>query len=137
MGDMMMKELLVEPFRPETWCVLGTSIVAILGMVALPSFLIRNYFFTNGFRLFILVGWLFFVLVEIYYGGMLTSCCSHMSDMSMMKVPLPFKTVQDVVRAYPEWKLIHQVGFEYNIIKEVVKGMVKIACQSSRCLQDI
>ena len=107
--------LFIKPFRREAWIGIGACISAILGLAVLPNFMLSNYFSTQGFRLFVTTGWLFFVLLQIYYSGTLTMFFTS-------EAPLQFETMHDVIQAYPHWKLLHQRGTEYYIMKEVAVG---------------
>ena len=91
-------DLYIRPIRRGAWFGIGGMILIILGTLTLPYFLIKDYFHTNGFRIFTLVGWIFFVLLNIYYSGILTMFFT--SD-----VVLPFETIKDVMRSYPDWRL--------------------------------
>ena len=42
--------------------------------------------------------WLFFVLLNAYYGGALTMFFTS-------EIPIPFNTIEQVMDAYPTWKL--------------------------------
>ena len=108
-------DLFIRPFRREAWIGITVCTSVILGMTVIPYFILGNYFSTHGFRLFVLTGWLFFVLLEIYFSGTLTMFFTS-------EAPFPFETVEDVMRAYPKWKLKYEKGTEYHIIKEVVNG---------------
>ena len=108
-------DLFIRPFRREAWIGISVCLSLILGMSILPYFSLRDYFSTNGFRLFAIIGWLFFVLLEIYFSGTLTMFFTS-------EAPFPFETVEDVIRAYPNWKLKYPKGSEYFIIKEVATG---------------
>ena len=48
-------------------------------------------------------GWLFFVLINAFYGGALTM-------FFVSEVTLPFNTLRDALRVFPSWKIIYQSG---------------------------
>ena len=52
------------------------------------------------------VGWIMFLLVQIYYSGALTMFFTS-------ETPLPFETTKEVIRSHPDWKMVYQV--RYNI----------------------
>ena len=108
-------DLFIRPFRREAWLGITACISVILGMTVIPYFILGNYFSTHGHRLFVITGWLLFVPLEIYFGGVLTMYFTT-------EASFPFETVEDVIRAYPKWKLKFQKGTEYHIIKDVVNG---------------
>ena len=108
-------DLFIRPFRREAWYGIAACICVLLGMVVLPYYIRRDYFSTNGFRLIVTTGWLFFVLLEVYYSGTLTMLFTN-------EAQLTFETVQDVVKAYPSWKLMHQKGSEFQITREIANG---------------
>ena len=126
-------DLFIRPFRREAWIGICMSIAAILITAFLPYLYIRDYFSTHGFRLFVITGWLFFVVLEIYYGGVLTMFFTS-------NTPLPFKTPADVMKAYPGWKLLYEAGDEFIILRDVAKGKNKItnfACSPKLRTSDI
>ena len=49
--------------------------------------------------------WMFFLLVNAYYGGALTM-------FFVSELTLPFNTLRDVLQIFPEWKLVFIVGYE-------------------------
>ena len=49
--------------------------------------------------------WMFFLLVNAYYGGALTM-------FFISELTLPFNTLRDVLQIFPEWKLVFIVGYE-------------------------
>ena len=59
--------------------------------------------------------WFFFVLLNAYYGGALTMFFTS-------ELPIPFNTIEDVMDAYPAWKLKMLAGndvfFQYKALGE-------------------
>lgn len=58
--------------------------------------------------------WFFFLLLNAYYGGALTMFFTS-------EVSIPFNTIYDVMKAYPEWKLKMMNGddvyFQYKALE--------------------
>ena len=50
-------------------------------------------------------GWYFFLLFNAFYGGALTMFFTSSPD-------LPFQTIREVMRAYPEWNLMMKEYFD-------------------------
>ncbi len=95
--------MLLRPFTKETWFYLcgifGAAVVlettALAGISFFPE--------TDGGKILYLTVWYFFVVIYAYYGGAMTMFFST-------EDPIPFNSLQDAIRAYPEWNLISRVG---------------------------
>lgn len=77
------------------------SIIVLL----LPKICISSYETTESWMISSTMIWLFFVLVEAYYGGALTMFFTS-------EVTLPLETMTDVLEAYPTWRLKIMNGME-------------------------
>ena len=71
--------LFIRPFRREAWYVAGVTVAAIVGSLAFPTMFAPRFTDTTSFRCISSTGWLFFMLMEIYYSGALT-CLLYTSD---------------------------------------------------------
>ena len=60
-------------------------------------------------------GWYFMMLLEIYYSGALTMFFST-------EITVPFETMRQVMRAYPDWKLQMMHGMQVFFIYKVQDG---------------
>ena len=56
------------------------------------------YEHTDGYKITSTTAWIFFVLLNAYYGGALTMFFTS-------EAPIPFNTIEDVMKSYPAWKL--------------------------------
>ncbi len=63
---------------------------------------------SDGFKIMTISIWYFYVLVSAYYSGALTM-------FFLAEDPIPFTSIRDVVKAYPEWNLIVREG-ECNLL---------------------
>ena len=68
-------------------------------------------------------GWIFFVLLNAYYSGALTMFFTT-------ELRIPFNSVEEVMKAYPDWKLQIQAGSEIDWIAkaEMVCEYFKTIC---------
>ena len=73
----------------------------------------RNIIFSV--RLVNAIGWGTFLLLEVFYSGALTMFFST-------ELSLPFETIVDVMRAYPDYKLITQTNNQIYFIYKVEEG---------------
>ena len=80
-----------------------------------PYFFLTYYENTDGYMISSITIWFFFVLVNAYYGGALVMYFAS-------EISIPFETTSDVLRAYPDWKLITekalQVFFQGNSVPQ-------------------
>ena len=68
-----------------------------------------------SFRMINAIGWGAFLLLEVFYSGALTMFFST-------ELSLPFETILDVMRAYPDYKLITQTNNQVYFIYKVQDG---------------
>ena len=94
---------LTRPFRPDAWQVLGLVILACLLMIVLPRKIIKNYQSTQSCIIVATTSWFLFVLINSYYGGALTM-------FFVSEITLPFETIKDALKVFPEWKILYQSG---------------------------
>jgi hypothetical protein len=97
--------LFIRPFRDDTWQ--GIGIMSAIGILFLfvPWIIIKDYFDMTANKIVLTSGWFFFVLINAYYGGALTM-------FFVSEITLPFNTIRDVLKAYPDWKMVHVKGSE-------------------------
>ena len=105
--------LFVRPFQYEAWQGVFVVFIVIVAIILLPYGFISYYEQTNSFKITIFWSWLFFVVINAYYSGALTMFFSS-------KPTLPFNSIEDVMRAYPDWelKMMHgnDVHFQYKAL---------------------
>ena len=107
--------LFIRPFRKEAWYVVGITVAVIIGCLVIPTMFAPRFSDTTSFRVVSSIGWLFFMLLEIYYSGALTMFFST-------EVSLPFETTKDVMQAYDYWKLMMRYGNDVYFIRKVSEG---------------
>ena len=96
-------ELFLRPFTALAWLgILGFCAAVWMIESLLLSFDMGS---VSTRQILSITAWSFFLLVNSFYGGALTMFFTT-SD------PIPFQTVQEVIQAYPEWKLILRQGKE-------------------------
>ena len=106
--------LFFRPFRDEAWTLVGFSICLIFITLIIPFATISFYEETNAKTITTLTAWGFFVLINAYYGGAMTMFFSS-------ELRIPFNGIEDVIQAYPDWKLKMQIGndvyFQYKALQ--------------------
>ena len=107
--------LFIRPFQTNAWYVIGITVAVIIGCLVIPTMFAPKFSDTGSFKVVSSIGWLFFMLIEIYYSGALTMFFST-------EVSLPFETATDVMRAYDAWKLMMQYGNDVYFIGKVDDG---------------
>ena len=95
--------LFIRPFQDEAWLLILASIMMIVITIVVPYSLLSYYEQTESFKLASLFSWLFFLLINAYYGGALTM-------FFIGEITLPFNSIEDVMRSYPDWNLKYRVG---------------------------
>ena len=101
--------LFIRPFTSASWRAIIGMTVLILATVLAPFFLLSYFEETLSYRVVTLSSWYFFVLLNAYYGGALTMFFT--SDIS-----IPFESLRQVMRAYPDWKLMYMRGSESKLL---------------------
>ena len=99
-SEVLDRYLLTKPFTLAAWCGIATLISIITGIYKLgPTLLVfwGDCWYTQ--KLLILLGWVFFNIINAYYGGALTM---HLS----IPPTYPFSTVQEGLNLYPDWKML-------------------------------
>ena len=64
--------LFIRPFQDEAWYVLGITVAVIIGCLVIPTMFAPKFSETASFKIVASIGWLLFMLTEIYYSGALT-----------------------------------------------------------------
>ena len=94
--------LFIRPFQDEAWLLVLVSVIIIVITIVIPYSLLSYYEHTESFKLASLFSWLFFLLINAYYGGALTM-------FFIEEQTLPFNSIEDVMRD-PDWNLKMRVG---------------------------
>ena len=113
-------DVLIRPFQKSSWIVAMIIFVtlAICGQ-GMPLLYKQNGSHFRNIQKFrkttIFLTWSLFMLIEIYYEGALTMFLTTEKGVS-------FKSIKDVMKAYPEWKLMMRSGFEVYYMHHVESG---------------
>ena len=98
--------LFIRPFKNEAWAGVILIVATSFLVVAIPyTYLTTFYENTDGYRISSTSVWIFFLIVNAYYGGAMTMFFTT-------ETSIPFETVEDVLRAYPDYNLMMQAGSE-------------------------
>ena len=95
--------LFLRPFTKEAWFYICGILGAVVLLETISYLGIPFFAETTSFKIILLSVWYFFIMLHAYYGGALTMFFST-------KDPIPFKSLQDAIRAYPDWNLISRKG---------------------------
>ena len=80
----------------------------------IPYATLNYYEHTDGYMITSTTAWIFFVLLNAYYGGALTMFFTS-------EIRVPFSSIEEVMRAYPNWQLKmmsgNDVHFQYKAIQ--------------------
>ena len=99
--------LFIRPFQEEAWYwVLGLSTFIIIIIMVVPYLFLSYYTHTKGFRLASVFSWIFFLLINAFYGGALTM-------FFIGEITLPFNSIEDVMMSYPDWNLKFKDGNDF------------------------
>ena len=107
--------LFIRPFQEEAWLLVLAFVLMISIIVAVPYSLFNYYEHTESFKLTALFSWLFFVIINAYYGGALTMFFTS-------ELTLPFNSIEDVLRSYPDWNLKFKDGDDRSFIVKAKSG---------------
>lgn len=101
--------LLFRPFTPSSW--LGAMIITIVSIccIILPRSIIYTWKDNwASHRIFVMSGWLLFILLNAFYGGALTMFFTHAPN-------FPFNNMREGIALWPNWKMVAISGNEYMI----------------------
>ena len=107
--------LFTRPFTFEAWLLIGLAVLIFMVATIFPYLFAPNFGESNSYRMVIAITFLFFMLTEIYYSGALTMFFSTAPKM-------PFETIEEVMRKYPDWKLMMRYGNDVYYINKVQEG---------------
>ena len=92
--------LFIRPFRNLLWLAIGVFTTLILVILFIMTLKAKEGEIVDGRRAIETVSWFVFLLVNSYHSGALTMYFSS-------NPALPFETINDVLRAHPDWILKH------------------------------
>jgi hypothetical protein len=107
--------LFIRPFQDQAWLLVLASVIIIVINIVIPYSLLSYYEHTDSFKLASLFSWLFFLLINAYYGGALTMFFTS-------ELTLPFNSIEDVMRSYPDWNLKFIDGNDIHFIVKAKSG---------------
>ena len=112
--------LYFRPFMKEAWIMIGATTVTIFITLLIISYLAKHLkneslILKKSYRVVIFIAWIFFLLTEVYYEGALTMFFTT-------EIGIPFNSIKDVMRSYPDWRLMMRSGFEAYYIDHVDSG---------------
>ncbi len=93
--------MFLRPFTRKTWYCTGAVALSALTLGALLFSCSKTDM--SGTKIYHLSVWYCFIALNAYYGGAFTM-------FFITNEPLPFNSVRDAIRAYPEWNLIIRTG---------------------------
>lgn len=103
--------------------------IVILVLIIVPLIFLGDWFEdTDGFQCAAFWGWMFFVLINAFYGGALTMFFTS-------EPTLPFSTVEEVMKLYPSFKLLmmngNDVHFQYKAlaVSQENKTVFSVPCK--------
>ena len=113
LGDITKPDIMgifMRPFNKNAWVVFFLTIIVLL-LTTMTLLYLQNWYgqhiktFQKISKCIIFLTWFCYMLIEIYYEGALTMFFSTKSRN-------PFENIRDVMKAYPDWKLLMQSGTE-------------------------
>ena len=98
---------LLRPFTNDVW--MYSALLICLSIFLIFGFNCFYYMDNNfsGIRIWIFSLWIFFTLIYAFYSGALTM-------FFLTEDELPFTNSRDVLKLFPDWKLIFKDGYEQN-----------------------
>jgi hypothetical protein len=96
--------LFVRPFSPESWVAISLMTIIATTCIFITQYVIPNADGTNGQTIMVTTLFLFYVVLSAFYGGAMTMFFASSSHKH-------FEDIGDVIRAYPEWKLVFLPGY--------------------------
>jgi hypothetical protein len=113
-------DLYFRPFTKNAWIMVLATIITIT--IVLLSLSHLGQYLTNQDeilkrinRLVLFMAWTCYLLIEVYYEGALTMFFTT-------EMGVPFDSINDVMKAYPDWRLLMRSGFEAYYINHVDAG---------------
>ena len=105
--------LFIRPLTASSW----KGIVGVTLIMFSISLIIKSEGFDEAIphKIFTITTGLFFILLNAYYGGAMTMFFAN-------DITLPFEKIRDVMRTYPEWKLLMMQGTEISYVPYVDMG---------------
>ena len=111
--------LFIRPFKNDAW--IGAIIVIAITLIGImvPYAYLSYYEYTDGYKISTTSIWIFFLLMNAYYGGAMTMFFTN-------EVTIPFETIEDVLRAYPNFNLMMETGNDVHFNRKALYVSIKI-----------
>jgi hypothetical protein len=97
--------LVTRPFTEDSLMAIFLMTLIVTLCIFVTYFIIPNTENSNGHMIMVTTLWYFFVLLNAFYGGAMTMFFTS-------TINIQFEGITDVIRAYPEWKLVFYKGTE-------------------------
>ena len=107
-------DLFIRCFTDYSWIAISITVGVIMACIVLQKYIMPDEY-TNAETIMTFTVWLFFVMINAFYGGALTMFFTGTTD-------IPFNSRHDVLREYPDWKYKFMDGLEARIYHEVMQG---------------
>ena len=111
--------LLIRPFSNKLWHGIGMLLLVGSFFTLLPRIFIDEYDNMTSNQITMFALWTFFVLINAYYGGALTM-------FFVAENTIPFYSVRDVLKEFPDWKLIFQSGIGSEFKQQALNVSIAI-----------
>jgi hypothetical protein len=95
--------LFIRPFTDDAWVAIFCMAAVVVVCILFTYRVLPNTEHTNGHLIIVTTLWYFFLLLHTFYGGALTMFFTT-------TVTIPHEGIIDVMRAYPDWKLMFNSG---------------------------
>ena len=106
-------DLYTRAFVWDSWTTMIFTSGAVLSVIVLGK-IMRIDDNMNGIQILTFTWWLFFTLINSYYGGVLTMFFTTPTT-------VPFETLKEVILAYPDWKVRFPAGLK-DWIHDMAEG---------------
>ena len=107
--------LFLRPFKTSSWMVIGFVLTTALLCHFLPYAYIEYFEDTSGYLMATTASWTFFLLVNAYY-------CGAMTMFFAVDQGTSFSTMDQVLEAYPGWKLIVRKANAIFFQQQILQG---------------
>ena len=106
--------LFIRPFRNEAWVCIFALCLVILITILIPYGLVDDYEQTEAFTCVTVSAWIFFVVINAYYGGAMTMFFTS-------EISVQFNSIEDVMRD-EDWNLKFMDGNDVHFVYKALSG---------------
>ena len=111
--------LFVRPFRNDAWAGIGVVFLISMVNILVPYAFLSYYEHTDGYMMSSTCIWFFFLMINAYYGGALTMFFTS-------EFGIPFETIEDVMKEYPDFKLMMMEGWDVFFVYKALAVSITI-----------